>query len=114
MKGFRTSCSFSYPELSLSQELVSLQDRSGARRRRASGARRADERGKLLLLRRAQLALAHGSGRMEWWALEWNRGAIDFYRSLGAMPMSDWAVYRLSGAALQRLAADGARRGQST
>jgi len=52
----------------------------------------------------AGLAVARGCGRLEWWALDWNRGAIDFYRSVGAEPMTDWTVYRLSGEALQRLA----------
>lgn len=60
--------------------------------------------GKLLFRHLAGLAVARGCGRMEWWVLDWNRGAIDFYRSLGAEPMSDWTVYRLSGEALQRLA----------
>jgi GNAT superfamily N-acetyltransferase len=70
---------------------------------------RADMRGrgygKLLLRHLAGLAVARGCGRLEWWVLEWNRGAIDFYRSLGAEPMSDWTVYRLSGEALRSLAA---------
>lgn len=56
----------------------------------------------------AQLALARGCGRLEWWALDWNWGAIDFYRSLGAEPMSDWTVYRLSGEALEALGATNA------
>jgi len=60
--------------------------------------------GKLLLRHLASLAVARGCGRLEWWVLDWNRGAIDFYRSLGAEPMSDWTVYRLSGDALRRLA----------
>lgn len=70
---------------------------------------RADQRGKgygrLMLAHLAGLAVARGCGRLEWWALDWNRDAIDFYRSFGAEPMSDWTVYRLSGEALQRLAA---------
>ena len=60
--------------------------------------------GRLLLAHLASLAVARGCGRLEWWALDWNRGAIDFYRSVGAEPMTDWTVYRLSGEALQRLA----------
>jgi len=60
--------------------------------------------GKLLLRHLASLAVARGCGRLEWWVLDWNQGAIDFYRSLGAEPMSDWTVYRLSGEALRRLA----------
>ena len=38
---------------------------------------------------------------MEWWRLGWNRPSIDFYRSLGAQPMSDWTVYRIDGQTLQ-------------
>ncbi len=64
--------------------------------------------GKLLLRHLAGLAVARGCGRLEWWVLDWNRGAIDFYRSLGAEPMSDWTVYRLSGDALRRLASPAA------
>jgi GNAT superfamily N-acetyltransferase len=60
--------------------------------------------GKLLMRHLAGLATARGCGRLEWWALDWNRGAIDFYRSLGAEPMSDWTVHRLTGDALARLA----------
>ena len=60
--------------------------------------------GRLLLAHLASLAVARGCGRLEWWALDWNRSAIDFYRSFGAEPMTDWTVYRLSGEALQRLA----------
>lgn len=67
--------------------------------------RRGHGYGKLLLQHLAGLAVARGCGRMEWWVLDWNRGAIDFYRTLGAEPMSDWTVYRLSGDALRRLAA---------
>ena len=70
--------------------------------------RRGHGYGKLLLQHLAGLAVARGCGRLEWWVLDWNRGAIDFYRSLGAEPMSDWTVYRVSGDALQRLAAPAA------
>jgi hypothetical protein len=41
---------------------------------------------------------------MEWAVLDWNETAIRFYRSLGARPMADWTVYRLTGDALKRLA----------
>jgi hypothetical protein len=41
---------------------------------------------------------------MEWWVLDWNEPAIRFYKSIGAVPMDDWTVYRLGGDALQRLA----------
>lgn len=52
----------------------------------------------------AGLACERGCGRMEWWVLDWNRPAIDFYASLGARPMDDWTVFRLQGAALEQLA----------
>ena len=45
-----------------------------------------------------------GSGRMEWVCLDWNQPSIDFYLSLGAQPMSDWTLYRLTGDALAQLA----------
>lgn len=61
--------------------------------------------GKALLRRLAQLALERGYGRLEWSVLDWNTPAIDFYRSLGAAPLSDWTVFRVTGDALQRLGA---------
>lgn len=60
--------------------------------------------GKALLARLAQLALERGCARLEWAVLDWNRPAIDFYRSLGARAMNDWTVNRVDGAALERLA----------
>jgi len=60
--------------------------------------------GKLLLRHLAALAVARGCGRLEWWVLDWNAEAIAFYGSLGAEPMSDWTVFRLSGETLARLA----------
>ena len=59
--------------------------------------------GKALLRQLARIARERGYGRMEWWCLDWNRPSIDFYLSLGAEPMSDWTVYRLSGATLEAL-----------
>ena len=47
-----------------------------------------------------------GCGRFEWWVLDWNEPAIRFYESLGARPMSDWTVYRLTGDALAKLAGE--------
>jgi GNAT superfamily N-acetyltransferase len=58
--------------------------------------------GKALLLHLAKLANARGCGRMEWSVLDWNQPAIDFYRSLGAVPMDEWTVFRLAGDALRR------------
>jgi GNAT superfamily N-acetyltransferase len=60
--------------------------------------------GKALLLHLAQIANARGCGRLEWWVLDWNQPAIDFYKKIGAVPMSDWTVFRLTGAALRQYA----------
>ncbi len=60
--------------------------------------------GKKLLVRLASLAVGRGCGRLEWWVLDWNELAIGFYRSVGAEPMDDWTVYRVSGSALEDLA----------
>ncbi len=53
----------------------------------------------------ARLAVARGYGRFEWSVLDWNEPSIAFYRSLGAVPMDEWTVQRLSGQALEALAA---------
>ncbi len=60
--------------------------------------------GKALLARLAQLARERGCGRVEWAVLDWNTPSIDFYKSLGALPMDDWTVFRLTGDALETLA----------
>ena len=60
--------------------------------------------GKELLVRLARLARSRGCGRLEWWVLDWNEPSIGFYEKLGAVPMDDWTVYRVSGAALEGLA----------
>jgi GNAT superfamily N-acetyltransferase len=41
--------------------------------------------------------------RLQWWVLDWNQPSIDFYKSLGAEPMDEWTVYRVSGDALKKL-----------
>jgi GNAT superfamily N-acetyltransferase len=61
--------------------------------------------GRALLAEVARIAVARGSGRLEWSVLDWNESAIGFYRSLGARPMDEWTVYRLDGDGLARLAA---------
>ncbi|GAA2385679.1 putative acetyltransferase [Catellatospora methionotrophica] len=61
--------------------------------------------GKALLRELARICRDRGYTRLQWWVLNWNAPAIDFYRSLGAQPMSDWTVYRLDGEALAALAA---------
>ena len=60
--------------------------------------------GKELLINLARLAKERGCGRLEWWVLDWNESSIGFYRELGAVPMDDWTVYRVSGMALEDLA----------
>lgn len=64
--------------------------------------------GKALLSRLAEIALENDCGRMEWWVLDWNAPSIAFYKSLGAVAMDEWTVYRLTGDALAGLAAKGA------
>ncbi|AHG89099.1 GCN5-related N-acetyltransferase [Gemmatirosa kalamazoonensis] len=61
--------------------------------------------GHALLEHLARLAVARECGRLEWWVLDWNEPAIRFYRSIGAVPMDQWTVQRVSGDALHRLAA---------
>lgn len=59
--------------------------------------------GRALLAGLARRCVAEGLGRLQWWVLDWNAPAIDFYRSLGAVPQDEWTVMRVSGAALARL-----------
>ena len=61
--------------------------------------------GTALLCRLARIARERGCGRLEWWCLDWNEPSIRFYRALGAEPMEDWTVYRLTGETLETLAA---------
>jgi GNAT superfamily N-acetyltransferase len=61
--------------------------------------------GKALLLAVARIARERGCGRFEWAALDWNTPAWDFYRSLGATPLEDWTMFRVTGVALEKLAA---------
>ena len=60
--------------------------------------------GKALLSRLAQRCVDADLGRLEWWVLDWNKPAIEFYDSLDAQAMSDWTVRRVDGEALKRLA----------
>lgn len=59
--------------------------------------------GKGLLTKLASIAVERGCGRFEWWCLDWNKPSIDFYKSMGAEPMSDWTVYRIAGETLKKL-----------
>ena len=60
--------------------------------------------GKALLKKLAAIAVERGCGRLEWCCLDWNKPSIDFYLSLGASPLDDWTVYRVTGERLQKLA----------
>ena len=60
--------------------------------------------GRALLRHLARRCRAEGLARLEWWVLDWNEPALRFYRSLGAAPMDEWTVQRVTGAALERLA----------
>lgn len=60
--------------------------------------------GKAILKELASIAVERGCGRLEWWCLDWNKSSIDFYLSLGAEPMSEWTVYRITGETLTNLA----------
>ena len=68
--------------------------------------RRGTGLGKALLTSLAAIAVARGYARVEWWVLDWNAPAIEFYRRLGAVAMDEWTVYRVTGEAL--IAAAGA------
>lgn len=59
--------------------------------------------GKGLLTKLAQIAVERQCGRLEWWCLDWNQPSIDFYRSMGAVPMDEWTVYRITGETLRQL-----------
>lgn len=60
--------------------------------------------GRGLLRALAQIAVERGCGRLEWWCLDWNRPSIDFYLSMGAVPMDEWTTYRIAGDTLNKLA----------
>ena len=60
--------------------------------------------GKALLLHAARIAHDRGCGRFEWAVLDWNTPAWAFYKSLGAVPLDDWTMFRVTGDALKQLA----------
>jgi GNAT superfamily N-acetyltransferase len=62
--------------------------------------------GKQILKKLATICLERGYGRFEWSVLDWNEPSIKFYKSLGAVAMDEWTVYRLSGEALRSFAED--------
>jgi len=65
--------------------------------------------GRRLMIHLAKLAVERDCGRFEWSVLDWNTPAIDFYRELGASPLDEWTVQRVTGDALKALAARGHR-----
>jgi len=60
--------------------------------------------GKALLQKLAAIAVERGCGRLEWWCLDWNTPSIEFYKSLGSLPMDEWTVYRMTGKTLTDMA----------
>lgn len=60
--------------------------------------------GKALLSALARIAVERDCARLEWWVLDWNDPAIQFYKKLGAKPMDEWTTFRVDGDALQQLA----------
>ena len=60
--------------------------------------------GRALLVHLAKIARERNCGRFEWTVLDWNESAIQFYKNLGAIPMNEWMIFRVTGEALDRLA----------
>ena len=60
--------------------------------------------GKALLKKLAEITCERGCGRLEWCCLDWNKPSIDFYLSLGAKPLDDWTIYRMTGEELENFA----------
>lgn len=60
--------------------------------------------GRILLAFLGKIAVERNCGRLDWWCLDWNVSSIEFYKSMGAKPMSDWTVYRVEGEHLKLLA----------
>jgi len=68
-------------------------------------AHRGGGHGRRLLAELAGICVERGYGRFEWSVLDWNTPAIDFYRAIGAEPLDEWDRYRLTGPALEKVAA---------
>jgi GNAT superfamily N-acetyltransferase len=62
--------------------------------------------GRALLAELAAECVLRGYSHLQWWALDWNGSAIGFYRSIGAEPMDEWTVYRITDRTLTALASD--------
>lgn len=63
--------------------------------------------GKSMLSCLAKIAVERNCERLDWWCLDWNEPSIQFYKKLGANPMSDWTVYRVDGKRLIQLSEEG-------
>jgi len=59
--------------------------------------------GLALLKELGAICIERGYERLQWWVLDWNEPSIEFYKSLGAVPMDEWTVYRVTGEALKKL-----------
>lgn len=57
-----------------------------------------------LLKKLASIAVEKDARRFEWWCLDWNTPSIEFYKSIGAVPMDEWTVYRIDGERLEEMA----------
>lgn len=62
--------------------------------------------GKKMLSHLAKLAVERGCGRLEWSCLDWNEPSICFYKGLGAKPLDDWTIFRVTGDRLQKMAGE--------
>jgi GNAT superfamily N-acetyltransferase len=60
--------------------------------------------GRALLAHLAKIAIERGYGRVEWSVLDWNEPSIGFYKKLGARPMDEWTIFRLTGESIRELA----------
>lgn len=67
--------------------------------------------GKCMLSYLGHLAQERGCGRLEWWVLDWNTPAIDFYTSMEAVPMDEWTVFRITGDSLKKLSREFTEQG---
>ena len=60
--------------------------------------------GRALLIHLAKIARDRGCGRMEWAVLDWNEPAIEFYKKIGAQPLDEWKIFRLTRDGIAKLA----------
>jgi len=60
--------------------------------------------GKIMFSSLARIAVERGCERLDWWCLDWNTPGVAFYKSMGAVPMSDWTDHRLEGERLGKMA----------